>query len=127
MKTLVAFAFLTLTTVAAPTLVHAQDAAAGKKLFNRCKACHTVNEGGRNGAGPNLWGLFGSTAAQRDNGYKKYSKTMKESGIVWTEETLSEFIENPRKAIPKTRMSFAGLKNPKQRADLIAYLKSVTQ
>lgn len=127
MKTLIAFAFLTLTTVTAPALAHAQDAAAGKKLFNRCKACHTANEGGPNRSGPNLWGIFGSNAARRDNGYRNYSKPMKESGIVWTEETLSAFIENPRKAIPRTRMTFAGMKNPKQRADLIAYLKSVTQ
>ena len=110
----------------APTLVHAQDAAAGQKVFKRCAACHTVDEGGSNKVGPNLWGIFGSTAGQRPTGYK-YSAAMKDSGIVWDDATMSDYLENPRKMVPKTRMAFPGLKKPEQRADVIAYLKSVTQ
>lgn len=127
MKTLIASVALSFITIAAPTLVHAQDVEAGKKIFKRCSACHTVNEGGRNGAGPNLWGIFGSTAGARDNGYKNYSPAMKSSGIVWDEATISAYLENPRKVVPKNRMPFPGLKKAEQRDDVIAYLKSVTQ
>lgn len=126
MKTLIASAALSFITVATPTLVHAQDVEAGKKVFRRCTACHTVDEGGKNKVGPNLWGIFGSTAAARPTGYK-YSDTMKASGIVWDEATLSQYLENPRKMVPKTRMAFPGLKKPAQRENVIAYLKSVTQ
>lgn len=126
MKHLFVPAILSLAVLTAPTLVQAQDLAAGEKLFKRCAACHTVNEGGANKVGPNLWGVFGSTAGQRDNGYK-YSKAMKESGVVWNDETMSGYLENPRAFIPKTRMAFPGIKKADQRDDLIAYLKSVTR
>jgi len=102
------------------------DVAAGEKVFKRCVACHTVDEGGRNKVGPNLWNIFGSTAGQRDIGYK-YSDAMKASGIVWTEDTMSDYLENPRKAVPKTRMAFPGLKKEEQREAVIEYLESVTQ
>jgi cytochrome c len=75
-KKLIASAALSFITVATPTLVHAQDVEAGKKVFRRCTACHTVDEGGKNKVGPNLWGIFGSTAAARPTGYK-YSNAMK--------------------------------------------------
>ncbi|MEP4378406.1 MAG: cytochrome c family protein [Alphaproteobacteria bacterium] len=126
MKTLIAAAALSIMTVATPTLVYAQDVDAGKKVFRRCTACHTVDEGGKNKVGPNLWEIFGSTAGARPTGYK-YSDAMKASGIVWDDATMSEYLENPRKMVPKTRMAFPGLKKPEQRADVIAYLKSVTQ
>jgi cytochrome c len=125
-KTLIASVALSFITVATPTLVQAQDVEAGKKVFRRCTACHTVDEGGKNKVGPNLWGIFGSTAAARPTGYK-YSDAMKASGIVWDDASMSDYLENPRKMVPKTRMAFPGLKKPEQRADLIAYLKSVTQ
>ncbi|MFB0922283.1 MAG: cytochrome c family protein [Alphaproteobacteria bacterium] len=126
MKTLMISAALSLATLATPTLAQAQDIAAGEKLFGRCKACHTANEGGPKKVGPNLWGVFGSTAGTRDVGYK-FSKAMKASGIVWDEATMSNFLERPRKVVPKTRMTFPGLKKAAQRDDVIAYLKSVTQ
>lgn len=125
-KTLIVSAALSVLTVAVPTLVHAQDVAAGKKVFRRCMACHTVDEGGSNKVGPNLWGIFGSTAGTLANGYS-YSDALKSSGIVWDDATMSAYLENPRKAVPKTRMAFPGLKKPDQRDDVIAYLKSVTQ
>lgn len=126
MKTLIASVALSFITIAAPTLVHAQDVEAGKKVFKRCVACHTVDEGGKNKVGPNLWGIFGSTAGARPTAYK-YSDAMKASGIVWDDATMSDYLENPRKMVPKTRMAFPGLKKAKQRDDVIAYLKSVTQ
>ena len=126
MKHLLVPAILSLATLIAPTLAQAQDADAGAKIFKRCAACHSYNEGGANKVGPNLWGVFGSTAGQRNISYK-FSKAMKESGIVWNDETMSSYLENPKKFIPKNRMAFPGLKKEDDRKDLIAYLKSVTQ
>ena len=99
------------------------DAVKGKKVFKKCKACHTVNDGGRNLMGPNLFGIVGQKAAQRD-GYK-YSKAMKASGLTWDETTLDTFLTKPKKMIKKTKMSFAGLKKEKQRINIIAYLKTL--
>ena len=99
----------------------AGDAAAGKKVFKKCKACHTVDAGGKNKVGPNLHGIIGKAAASVE-GYK-YSKAMAASGVTWTEENLAEFFKKPKKFIPKTKMSFGGLKKDKQIEDLLAYLK----
>ncbi len=126
MKHLLAPAILSLATLTAPTLAQAQDADAGAKIFKRCAACHTYYVGGAKKVGPNLWGVFGSTAGQRNIGYK-FSKAMKDSGIVWNDETMSSYLENPKKFIPKNRMAFPGLKKEDDRKNLIAYLKSVTQ
>ena len=127
MKSLILSAAVSLTALTMPVLALADDdVAAGEKVFKRCVACHTVDEGGRNKVGPNLWNIFGSTAGQRDIGYK-YSDAMKASGIVWTEDTMSDYLENQRKAVPKTRMAFPGLKKEEQREAVIEYLESVTQ
>jgi cytochrome c len=125
-KHLTASALIGLVTLAMSGPATAQDAKAGKTVFERCIACHTVAKGDRNRAGPNLWGVFGSTAGQREIGYK-FSAALTNSGLVWNEETISAYLENPRKVIPKTRMTFPGMKNPDQRANVIAYLRSVTQ
>lgn len=74
--------------------------------------------------GPNLGGLFGRKTGQAE-GYS-YSKANKEKAIVWNEDTLYEYLLNPKKYIPGTKMVFAGLKKPEERADLIAYLKQAT-
>ncbi len=100
------------------------DLAKGEKLFKRCKTCHSLEEGKKK-VGPSLFGLFGRTAGSVE-GYK-YSKAMKESGIVWDEETLDAFLTKPKDLVPKTKMNFPGFKNEQDRIDIIAYLKEATQ
>ena len=102
----------------------AQDAAKGEKLYKKCKACHSL-EAGKKKVGPSLHGVFGQTAGTVE-GFK-YSSAMKDSGIVWDEETLNTFLEKPKDMVPKTRMAFPGLKKEQDRMDLIAYLKEATQ
>lgn len=102
----------------------AQDAAKGEKVYKKCKACHSL-EAGKKKVGPSLAGIFGRTAGTTE-GFK-YSKAMKDSGIVWDDKTLDEFLAKPKKVVPKTRMAFPGLKKEADRADLIAYLKANTQ
>ncbi len=100
------------------------DLAKGEKIFKRCKTCHTL-EDGKNRVGPHLFGLFGRTAGSVE-GYK-YSKAMKESGIVWDEEILDAYLTKPKDLVPKTKMNFPGLKKEQDRIDIIAYLKEATQ
>ena len=101
------------------------DADKGAKVYKKCKACHTLDEGGKNKVGPNLFGIFGRTAGTLE-GYK-FSKAFKASDVVWDEATLDEFLTKPKKFIPKTKMGFRGLKKESQRADLIAYPMKMTQ
>eukprot|EP00029_Vermamoeba_vermiformis_P006403 TRINITY_DN249_c0_g1_i1.p1 TRINITY_DN249_c0_g1~~TRINITY_DN249_c0_g1_i1.p1 ORF type:complete len:110 (+),score=43.74 TRINITY_DN249_c0_g1_i1:40-369(+) len=101
------------------------DYARGEALFKgRCAQCHTANKGGPHKQGPNLYGLFGRTAGTVA-GYK-YSPANQTSGITWTEETLFEYLLNPKKYIPKTKMNFPGFKSEQDRADVIVYLKKET-
>ena len=100
----------------------AQDLDAGKKVFNKCKACHAVGEGAKNKVGPQLNGIVGAEAAKVE-GFK-YSKAMIESGVVWDEATLSEYLVKPRDLVKGTKMAFAGLKKEEDIANVIAYLNS---
>ena len=109
---------------AAPAI--AQDAAKGEKIFKRCTVCHTTEAGGKHKIGPNLNGIFGRKIATVDS-FKRYSKAFRESDIVWDEENIKALVEAPRKFIPKTKMSFAGLRKAQDREDLIAYLKEATK
>lgn len=99
----------------------AQDAEAGAKVFNQCRACHQVGETAKNLIGPKLNGLFGRTAGSVE-GFN-YSEANKKSGIVWSEAVFAEYIKDPKAKIPGTKMVYAGLKNEQQVADLIAFLK----
>jgi cytochrome c len=106
-----------------PVAASAQDATAGQRVFNQCRACHTIDAGGRNGVGPNLHGLFGRKAGSIE-GFR-YSNPMKEkaeAGLTWTEETLRTYFANPKAVVPAGSMSYPGLKNEQQMNDLLAYL-----
>jgi len=100
------------------------DPAKGAKVFKKCQSCHRVGEGAKNRVGPHLNGIFGRKAGS--NPTAKYSKGLiraGDDGLVWTDETLDAFIENPKALVSKTRMSFRGIKDIEDRLDLLAYLR----
>jgi len=103
-------------------LLAAADLAKGEKVFGKCKACHKL-EDGSNGTGPHLYSIVGRAIGGVD-GYG-YSSAAAEVGGDWTPEALSGFLENPKKYLPGTKMSFAGLKKDTDRANLIAYLQTI--
>ncbi|MFK7835710.1 MAG: c-type cytochrome [Sulfitobacter sp.] len=101
------------------------DAKAGAAVFKKCSGCHEVGKGAVDKVGPHLNGIFGRIAAAHD-GYR-YSKSMARAGndgLIWTAETLEAYLENPRALVSKTRMSFRGLKDPADRANVLAYLRT---
>jgi len=126
-KHIIATTVLTVALTGGAVTAHAEgDAAAGKKVFkSQCTRCHTIEDGGKNKVGPNLFGVFGGTAGVRVASFeKRHSKVMKESGVVWNEETLDGFLAAPKKFMPKNRMAYGGVKKDGDRENLIAYLKA---
>ena len=104
------------------------DAAKGKKVFNKCKICHMVGEGAKKRIGPALNNIIGAKAGAQE-GFK-YSKAMVAAGaggLVWSDEKIGEYLEKPRKLVPKTKMAFPGLKKETDRANVIAYLKTFSK
>jgi len=99
----------------------AQDAAAGEKVFAKCRACHQVGETAKNLVGPKLNGVFGRKAGSID-GFS-YSDANKKSGVVWDEAVFAKYIKDPKAAMPGNKMAFVGIKNDKEIGDLIAFLK----
>lgn len=122
MRTLVALV-LALTAASGPVLAVQGNVRRGEEIYHRCRACHALEA---NRVGPKHCGLFGRKAGTAAN--YQYSLAMKKYGasVTWNEETLNHFLENPMKAVPGTKMGYAGIKDPQERADLIAYLKHAT-
>jgi cytochrome c len=100
------------------------DPARGEKQFEECASCHSI-AAGENGVGPTLGGIFNRKAASLED--FRYSAAMRNSGITWTSETLDEFIADPQKMVPGNRMSYSGLTDAANRADLISYLENATK
>lgn len=100
------------------------DAAKGKRIFARCKACHNLTAAPRSRMGPNLDGLFGRHVGAYE-GYK-YSKALGEADFVWTEEKLDHWLTQPKTFVPGNKMAFAGLRKEQDRKDLLAYLRQAT-
>jgi len=99
------------------------DPQKGATVFKKCRACHTVEDGGPHRIGPNLWGVIGRPVASA-NGYTRYSQSLKDFGGNWELERLDAYLENPKAVVPRGTMAFAGLSKPEDRADLIAYLNA---
>ncbi|MGG5811052.1 c-type cytochrome [Falsiroseomonas sp. CW058] len=103
----------------------AGDPAAGQRVFNQCRACHTIDQGGRSGVGPNLHGVVGQRAARIENfRYSANLRQLAEGGLTWDEANLRRYLANPKDLVPQGSMAFPGLRNPQQLNDVIAYLKS---
>lgn len=101
------------------------DLQRGQRLFLQCRACHSLAEGeAHRPSGPNLWGMFGSLAGQRE-GFN-YSDALKNSGVVWTPATIEEWLARPSTFVPGNRMAFAGVRTELDRTHLIAYLLQAT-
>ena len=103
-------------------LLASADVAAGKKSFSKCLVCHTDEKGGPNKIGPNLWGVVGAKKQHRDD--YQYSGALAKVGGTWTYEDINKFITKPSAFAPGTKMTFAGDPSVKDRANIIAYLRT---
>lgn len=104
---------------------YAQDVANGEDVFKKCRACHQVGPKAVNAVGPVLNGIVGRKAGTIEGfNYSDANKAAAAKGLVWTEEELMKYLENPPAYMPRTKMAFAGVKDEADRRDLIAYLKT---
>ena len=108
-----------------PVRLASADVEDGMKEARKCAACHTFEQGGANKVGPNLWNVVGNKTAHMD-GFA-YSDSLAGLGSTWSFEALDEFLADPKAYVPGTKMAFAGIKNPGKRADLIAYLRTLSE
>jgi cytochrome c len=99
----------------------AGDAAKGEQVFKKCAACHNAEKGGANALGPNLWNVVGEAIGKGAGGFA-FSDALSGKGGTWNFDNLSEWLANPKKFAPGTKMTFAGLSKPEDRANVIAYL-----
>lgn len=109
---------------ALPPPYNAGDLENGRRVFARCRSCHTLAEGGLNMTGPNLYGVFGGPAGGHPD--YNYSTAVKQAGFTWNAERLDHWLENPRTFLKGTKMSFAGIPDAEDRRDVIAFLKVET-
>jgi cytochrome c len=105
------------------TLLAAADPAKGEAIFAKCTSCHSIEQGGANGIGPDLWGVVGKPIGKHAAGFA-YSADLAEHGGEWTYENLFAWLHSPKAFAAGTKMSFAGLSSPEDRANVIAYLKA---
>ena len=98
------------------------DPAKGEQVFKKCTACHNADKGGANALGPNLWGVLGEPVG-KGHGFP-FSEALAGHGGTWDWNTLSDWLANPKKFAPGTKMTFAGLSNPEDRANVIAFLNA---
>ena len=107
-----------------PATAQDGDADAGRRVFAQCRACHILDASARNNVGPNLAGLWGGPAGRRE-GFR-YSANMVTwaPGQVWNEATLRTYLTNPKDVLPQGSMAFAGIRNPEQLTNLIAFLRT---
>jgi cytochrome c len=98
------------------------DPAKGQQIFNKCAACHNADKGGANQLGPNLWDVLGEPIGQ-GKGFA-FSDALSKKGGTWDWDKLSQWLSSPKAFAPGTKMTFAGLSNPEDRADVIAFLNA---
>jgi len=118
-------ALIVLIAATTPAWSQTGEAGRGERVFRVCSACHSLDPD-RNLTGPSLGGLWNRKAGSLST-FDRYSQALKSSGITWDDTTLDAWISDPEHLVPDNTMTFPGVKDPRQRADLLAYLKDATQ